>query len=196
LETELGRIAPAVSNPLLGEIRLAWWREGVEALGAGPARSPVLEALAPAVLAGRVARDGLINVIEARSAELEPFPDEAALMEFVDASQGGLMTAAAQALDPSVRPEQVRDAARAYALARLPERWRPTSWASSSPEELDSHLRHRIAESLTAARGALKALPTAAFPAAAHATLARTGRDAPELEKRFRLLWAVLRGRV
>jgi phytoene synthase len=47
---------------------------------------------------------------------------------------------------------------------------------------------------VAAANAALKALPPAAFPAVAHATLTRT--DEPEPLKRLRLVWSVLRGRV
>lgn len=195
-DAELARVAPAVSTPLLGEIRLAWWREGLEGLGEGPSRSPVLDALAPAVLAGRLSREGLIGLVEARAAELEPFPDEPALLSFIDASQGGLTALAARALDAAARPEQTADAARAYAFARMPERWTPLSWTGNSPAEVASHLRARIWETLKAANAALRGLPTAAFPAVAHATLARTRRDAPALEQRGRLLWAVLRGKI
>ena len=46
----------------------------------------------------------------------------------------------------------------------------------------------------SAANAALKPLPTAAFPAVAHATLIRA--DEPEPLKRLRLFWGVLRGRV
>jgi phytoene synthase len=193
-DDELGRVAPAVSQPLLGEIRLAWWREGIEELGAKPARSPALAALEPLVSRGQ--GESLIALVEARAAELEPFPDEPALMTFIDASQGGLMLAAAQALDPAARSEQVRDAARAYALARLPDRWRPQSWGEASEAEMASHLRGRISEALKGAEAALRDLPTAAFPAVAHATLARTSPEASALSKRLRLLWAVVRGKI
>ena len=44
------------------------------------------------------------------------------------------------------------------------------------------------------ANAALKALPSAAFPAVAHAAL--IDHAAPEPLKRLRLTWAVLRGRV
>ena len=156
----------------------------------------MLDALAPAVLAGRISREGLIGLVEARNAELEPFADEPALLKFIDASQGGLMALAARALDAEARPEQVADAARAYAFARMPERWTPVSWALSAPAEVASHLRARIWETLRAANAALADLPPAGFPAAVHATLARSRRDASGLEQRFRLLWAVVRGRI
>ena len=156
----------------------------------------MLDALAPAVLAGRIAREGLIALVEARNTELEPFADEPALIKFIDASQGGLMALAARALSSEAQLEQVADAARAYAFARMPERWTPLSWAESAPAEVASHVRARIWETLRSANAALADLPPAAFPAAAHATLARTRRDASGLEQRFRLLGAVLRGRV
>src|SRR5215217_5167640 len=56
LNHELARVAETVRNPLMGEIRLAWWREGLEAMAAGgPARpQPALQALQPAMAAGRI----------------------------------------------------------------------------------------------------------------------------------------------
>lgn len=52
---------------------------------------------------------------------------------------------------------------------------------------------------LAASRSGLAALPVAAFPAVAHATLARRyarGASPSDLEKRLRLLMAVLTGRI
>jgi phytoene synthase len=48
LNFELARVGESVSNPLAGEIRLAWWRERLEAIagGADAPGQPVLLALA------------------------------------------------------------------------------------------------------------------------------------------------------
>ena len=81
VHVELSKVAFAASNPLAGGIRLAWWREEVEALvsGARVLGHPALQALQAAAGLDRAAFDAMI---EARHAELEPrpFADEAALL--------------------------------------------------------------------------------------------------------------------
>ncbi len=209
----VARVAGQVSNALLGDIRLAWWREGLEALTAGgPVRPhPVLQALVPTARDGRLDGAALARLIEARGADLEPAPfaDEAALVAYVDGTAGAVMAAAARLLDPAADPASVVSAARAWgwtglwragpALAAQNRRWTPLAWGEADEAEIAAHVRHRVEEALAAARKALKSLPVAAFPAVAYATFARAyvqGRQPGELEKRARLLAAVARGRV
>ncbi len=87
---ELARVAGAVSNPLMGEIRLTWWAEAVAEIYEGrPVRKhPVTLALAQAVLRRGLPREALDNLVEARFPEL----DGAAVDE------GPLMVLAARAL--------------------------------------------------------------------------------------------------
>ena len=50
LNVALSRIGETVSQPMLGEIRLQWWRESLDGIYAGtPRREPVVEALAATV---------------------------------------------------------------------------------------------------------------------------------------------------
>lgn len=200
LNYELARVGETVSNPMLGEIRLAWWREGLEA---GERRHPVLEALAP--LGAR-----LEHLPDARQADLEPAPfrDEAALLAWIDGTAGAVMEAAATLLDPASPPGSTVHAARAWAWSGLVRaepawrargrRWTPDSWADADEDEMASHVGHRIDEALTLAADELKALPVAAFPAVAYVTLVRAYRrhEPGELEKRGRLLAATMRGRI
>jgi phytoene synthase len=205
LNHELARVAETVSNPMLGEIRLAWWREGLEGMAG---RHPVIEALAKAdgLDAGLVAA-----MVEARGPDLEPepFADEDALVAYIDGTAGSLMAAAARLLDPAASPEMVRGAARAWGWAGLMRagpawaargrRWTPLSWDEAEPAEIAAHVSHRVDAALAEAREELKALPVAAFPAVAYAALARgyaAGRSFADVEKRARLLAAVVRGKV
>jgi phytoene synthase len=209
INVELAKVAAAARNPLAGEIRLAWWREEVEALfdRSRPLGHPSLQALSGAVQADRLAIEAMI---EARHAELEPTPfqDEAALVAYLDGVDGGLMRAAAGLLAPGGRAE-VTETARAWGWVRLlNERavwrargrdWIPTAWGQPSDAELIAHVRHRIADALALARAETAALPVGAFPAAAYAALAHPyarGLKPSALSKRARLLWASLRGRV
>lgn len=195
---ELARVAGGVTNALMGEIRLTWWREAMEELAAGqsPRKHPAVEALA----ASGVDPLALAQMAQARLADLEetPFADEAAVLAYLDATAGALAGLAAQRLDPTADPASVRAAARAYGLAGL---WRlklagrsrlPFKWIAAD-------VQARVAEQKTAARAELKALPIAAFPAIAVVALAgeqARGRDLGELEKKARLTWSVATGRI
>ena len=211
LNDELARVAEQVSTPMIGDIRLAWWREGLEAAAAGgPVRAhPVLQALIPA--ADRLDFGLLEAMVQARAADLEPepFADEAALVAYIDGTAGALMAASARLLDPAATALQTVSAARAWgwaglwragpALAARGRRWTPLGWADADEAEIAAHVAHRVGDALKAARDELADLPVAAFPAVAYATLAgvyAAGRQPGELEKRFRLVTAVARGRI
>ncbi|HTK36425.1 MAG TPA: squalene/phytoene synthase family protein [Caulobacteraceae bacterium] len=208
---ELARVAEQVSTPMIGDIRLAWWREGAEAVVTGePMRAhPVLQALVPA--AGRLDLGLLEAMIQARAADLdpEPFADEAALVAYIDGTAGALMAAAARLLDPAAGAAQLTSAARAWgwaglwragpALAARGRRWTPLNWGEANEAEIGAHVGHRVAEALKASRNELADLRVAAFPAVAYATLAgpyARGRQPSDLEKQFRLLAAVVKGRL
>jgi phytoene synthase len=198
LNYELARVPASVSDPMMGEIRLTWWREAFEhvATGQPPRQHPVIEA----VTAGFEAM-ALEVLPEGRFADLDaqPFADDAAVLAYLDGTAGALMALAARRLDPSVQFQQVRGAARAFGLAGL---WRTTQAGGRSrlpPEWTKADIRARVAAELTAAGGELKRLPVAAFPAVAYAALARPysrGRSPGALGKRVRLTLAVLRGRI
>lgn len=176
----------------MGEIRLAWWREQVEALFAGGSpRHPVLEALTGPGREGRLDQAQLDAIIEARHDELDPeaLKDEAAQLAYIDGTSGALMAAAARLLDPSAPPEAVRSAARAWGWAGLVRAGKVTS----------SEARPRVAAALATSRMELKALPIGAFAAVAYAALAEPyarGRKLSDFEKRARLVWASATGRI
>ncbi|MGC1300880.1 MAG: squalene/phytoene synthase family protein, partial [Caulobacteraceae bacterium] len=67
LNHELARVGESVTNPLAGEIRLAWWRERMEAIVAGGEApgQPVLQALAAPLRAGRLPAELLDALVEA-----------------------------------------------------------------------------------------------------------------------------------
>ncbi len=193
---ELARVAGGVSNALMGEIRLTWWREAMEELAAGktPRKHPNVEAIA----GSGVDPLALAAMAEARFADLDDAPpaDEGRALAYVDATAGALAVLAARRLDPASDPHAVKGAARAYGLAGL---WRlKLSGRSRLPEDwTQADLGRRVADQLKAARRELKGLPVAAFPAVAPAALASAyakGRDPSELEKKARLTWSVATG--
>ena len=193
---ELARVAGGVSNALMGEIRLTWWREAMEEIAAGktPRKHPNVEAIA----ASGFDPLALAAMAEARFADLDetPLADEGRAIDYIDATAGALAVLAARRLNASADPHAVKGAARAYGLAGL---WRlKQAGRSRLPDDwTQADLTRRIAEHLKAARRELKRLPVSAFPAIAPAALAGVyvrGRPLGELEKKARLTWAVATG--
>jgi len=195
LDHELARVPHVVTEALMAEIRLTWWREQLEALLArrGVPGHPVLVALAKVVARRNLAAEPLLAMVEARFEDIEaqPFADLAALQAYADGVSGAPLALALAVLGHG-DAAALRPAALAWTVARL---------FQSAPERL-SKIEGAHAQALTAlgrARPAVAALPVAAFPAAAHLTLAGPylkGRAPGDVEKRLRLLGATLSGRV
>lgn len=71
LNIALSRIGETVSQPMLGEIRLQWWRESLDGIYAGtPRREPVVEALAATVAPHAPPRALFDALIDSRSRDL------------------------------------------------------------------------------------------------------------------------------
>ena len=206
VHVELSKVAVAASNPLAGELRLAWWRDEAVAMGRRTLGHPALQVLAGADSLDKSALDAMI---EARHAELEerPFADEAALIAYLDGVDGGVMRAAASLLGYS--GDGLDQAGRAVGWARLSvERaawrqrgrdWTPLAWGEATDVEVDAHVRHRVGDALRQARGQTARLPVSAFPAVAYVSLAgdyANGRAPSDLEKRLRMLWAAIKGAI
>lgn len=198
---ELARVAETVREPLMGEIRLTWWREALDEIFAGGAarRHPVVDALGAAVRRRNLARAPLEAMVEARFADLEPaaLAEDAALDAYVDGTAGALM-ALAVAVVAGVEAHGVRPAARAWGLAGL-LRLRAVGVARLPVRWSDDDVLQAAGEALREARGGVATLPVSAFPCVAYATLARAyaaGRSPSELEKRLRLTTAVVTGRL
>jgi phytoene synthase len=196
LNIELSRAAEVASQPLVGEMRLAWWREAIEEIfeGRPVRRHPGALALAQAVRRRDLPRAGLEALVDARLRDLDAWPLAAGETEaYVDATAGGLMALAALSLSPGADPHAVRHAARAWGLAGLSRLERlPAAWDGAE-------IARRVEADLALARQELAALPVAAFPAVAYAALSgplARGRPLSELGKRMRITWAVLRGRI
>ena len=93
---EIARIPEAVSEPMLGRIRLQWWRETLEAIHDGkPARRhEVAPPLADAIHAWGLDRSAFDEVLDGREADLEPdTPPDLAGLERYAAATGGALTA-------------------------------------------------------------------------------------------------------
>ncbi len=90
---EIARTREQVSEPMLGLIRLQWWRDAVAAIYNGkPPKHDVAEALAAAVAAGGLERAEIDRLIDSRERDLddEPPADLAALEEYAEATSATL----------------------------------------------------------------------------------------------------------
>lgn len=185
---ELARAPKVASNPLMGEIRLTWWREVLdEAFENRHVRHhPTAEALAAAIRGRSLPRAPLEAMIDARYRELDAEPMNLAdALEWARGTGGAAAEVAALILDPKADLAKARAGGEAWAIGRL------MGTAGMTGEGAQGAL----STTLAAARG----LSVAAFPAIAHATLARDrakGRKASEFAARAKLLVASLTGRV
>jgi len=108
---EVARIPSVVSEPMLGMIRLQWWRETVAMIYEGRVRShEVVGPLADAVAAADLPRAPFETLLDARAWDVEPrpFADLAALRAHLEATAGSLLALSAHALTPA--PADLRDA--------------------------------------------------------------------------------------
>lgn len=118
---ELARTAEVVREPLLGEIRLQWWRDAL-APEAAPRHHPVTDALAPLLAAGALQADELLALVEARERDLDkaPPPDMSAFLRYCDETAGTLNALAARLTGASAAAqERARKIGRAWAILGL-----------------------------------------------------------------------------
>ena len=118
---EVARIAESVREPMLGAIRLEWWRETAEAASKGSVRNhDAARGLAVLFAEQAVALAELEALIAPRAfdSSADRFADFTALETYLDSTSGGLMRLAAKILGGG--PETVlREAGMAYGLAGL-----------------------------------------------------------------------------
>ncbi len=107
---EVSRTREQVSEPMIGEIRLQWWREALEAIEKGsPPEHEVVQALAKAINETGLKRDLLDRLINARSFDLydEPMQTTEDLISYLKETSSVLMEAGATLLskqdDPLIR---------------------------------------------------------------------------------------------
>ncbi|MEC9368050.1 MAG: phytoene/squalene synthase family protein [Pseudomonadota bacterium] len=118
---ELHRIPRVVSEPMLGEIRLQWWRDALT--GADTTGSPVADRLREAMGRHGLPVPLLLGAIDARSFDLDdqPMPDETALKAYLTKTDGTLFALAAHILGGGpLKPDHAaRAAGVAFGLSRL-----------------------------------------------------------------------------
>ncbi|HEV2562702.1 MAG TPA: phytoene/squalene synthase family protein [Rhizomicrobium sp.] len=118
---EIARVAESVREPMLGEIRLQWWREAVESARDGnPRAHDVVRALAEVFASVGPPMELFEAMIEARSLDAanETFASIEALEAYADATSGNLMRVAARTLGADIS-DLARDTGIAYALTGI-----------------------------------------------------------------------------
>ncbi len=139
-DNEISSSARTISEPMIGQIKLAWWREQIDAMyGGRDVHAPVAQALAEAVHKHQLPRERLDAYIDARSCDFDeaPFADETAFNTYSDAVFGGVFalsfsllgvandTAAVAAGRAVARSVTLREFAlwRERRLCRVPVEW-------------------------------------------------------------------------
>ncbi len=120
---EIARIRDMVSEPLLGEIRLQWWREGIEAIYTGQAvrAHPVLQALKGLIRQCMLPRQLFDVLIDAHAGDFAAMPPVSmmALEAYADATSAGLMRLALAITDGAAPDAAIRHAGLAWGLTGL-----------------------------------------------------------------------------
>lgn len=119
---EIARVAETVTEPMMGHIRLQWWRETLEGLPKGETRG---HAAAIALSESHLDAGRLQSLIDARERDLseDVFEDLAALDDYAAKTSAAVMEIAARALGGAEKADAATDAIRhagiAYALTGL-----------------------------------------------------------------------------
>jgi NADH dehydrogenase [ubiquinone] 1 alpha subcomplex assembly factor 6 len=192
---EIARVRESITQPMLGQIRLQWWREVIDAADAGgPARQhEVALPLTAAIREYGLPRAAFDRMIDARETDLADAPpaDLAALENYAEATSAGLVQLALGVLGVGDRGAHAagRHVGIAYALAGLlraiplhaqaGRRYVPNDIATRVELDLADYaalratpaLRAAIAEITAAARAHLAAARNIAVPRAARPAL-------------------------
>lgn len=139
---EIEAIPVLVSEPMLGEIRLQWWRDVLNTLyGGGDVHHPVAQGLAEAIRTHALSRSLFDEYLDARGLDLNEEAPETIedLANYLDGSAGALNQLMAEVLGfASLETEcrtAVRRAGAAWALSGLLSFGRVRKYAPSSQTE-------------------------------------------------------------
>ena len=122
---EIARTREAVREPMLGHIRLQWWRDALDEIDAGkpPRRHEVVTPLADAIRRHNLARDAFERLLLARERDLDdtPFQTLADLEAYADGTSGALVSLALAILGvaDAAMLARSRQVGRGYALTGL-----------------------------------------------------------------------------
>jgi NADH dehydrogenase [ubiquinone] 1 alpha subcomplex assembly factor 6 len=179
---EIARVRETVTQPVLGRIRLQWWRENIAAAfeGGTVRRQPVVDALTTSIRELSLTRDHFDQLIDARETDLEDEPPASltALENYAEMSSSRLIYLALEVLgvrDPAAT-EAGLHVGIAYSLAGLvramPVRARQIIPADIAARDGVVQLAAAASRHLNSARALGKAIPRSAIPALLLAVIA------------------------
>jgi phytoene synthase len=122
---EIASLRERVREPMLGRIRLQWWRDAIEDLYAGrpPSGHPVLPALAAATARSSLEREPFDRLLTAREQDFADAPPAslAALVDYAEDSSSSLLALGLTVLgvDGDAERRAARDVGIAWALIGL-----------------------------------------------------------------------------
>lgn len=198
---ELAHVGESVREPMIGEIRLQWWREALQTAEEDRLRPhDVVRALTATMKFVTLPNALFDAMIDARSFDVAPgpFADDAARDAYLDATSGNVMRLAARILGAEDRHDELaREAGIAYGLAGLLRNQASgrgkASLADTAPAVADARRHLEAARRLKKPRRALAAfLPASLVPL----YLRDPRKDVPIHRRQMTLLGSSLRGRV
>ncbi len=200
---ELAHVGESVREPMIGEIRLQWWRETLDGARAGhPRPHDVALALAATFASMALPPDLFDAMIDVRAFDFSDgtFADDAARDAYLDETSGNLMRLAARILGEGRFDDLAREAGIAYGLAgllrsRAVHAARRKIFLPDDPVPVIAAAKQRLARARTLAT------PKKALPAFLPATLVplylrNPRKDVPVHRRQLALLGASLRGRI
>jgi len=119
---EVVRVAETVRQPMMGEIRLEWWRETLESARSGRPRDHALARdLSELFAAHSLPPDLFDAILNARAFDATPdlFANWSQVENYCDQTSGNLMRLAVCILNGEAQDTLAREAGTAYALAGL-----------------------------------------------------------------------------
>jgi len=122
---EIARIPELVREPMMGEVRLQWWRDALDGIAAGDvARNPVANALLDTVKRSNLSNGLLYELIDAKAFDLygEPMESLSRLETYLDSTSSSLMRLVAEILARQETAEIAKaatQAGRVYAITNL-----------------------------------------------------------------------------
>jgi phytoene synthase len=122
---EVGRIAATVSEPMIGAIRLQWWRDALARPDGEASGHPIADAMRDCIRRHRIDPGWIASFIDGQDVGLSETPpaDDAALSAYFDATDGALfrsalaITSGCDRITPAAA--MIRAAGQAYGRARM-----------------------------------------------------------------------------
>ena len=213
LNHEIARTAQVVSQPAIGDIRLAWWREALAEIADGkpPRAHPILQAYAATERDAQSVRHLWEAMVETRACDLDaaPFKVWADVEAYIDNTAGNLMRMALRACDDhETIPELVAMASRAWGyvgLMRSAATWRrqgrsvlPSQGGNMEEMRKRATLAYELAQSSAEKRYAAAGFPAVGYVALVPGYLRALQNERverPLLAKQIKLIAAAATGR-